>query len=92
MNEEQLRLEIKKLVAERQRLLQNIRCQKYRAKMLKVSGFKEKEKIRHHNDYVKNKPMILIKTRLWQKANPKKVNAIRRNHYWNHKLGVRWKP
>lgn len=92
MNEEQLRLEIKKLVAERRRLKQMIRCKKLREKWKKIPGWIEKEKVRHHNDYIKNKQVVLVRSTLWRKTNPKRANAIRRNHYWNKKLGVRWKP
>jgi len=92
MNEEQLRLKIKRLVAERRKLKHRIRCRLLREKWKKIPGWVEKEKKRHHNDYVKNKPLVLARSTLWRKTNPKRANEIRRNYYWNRKFGVRWKP
>ena len=89
---ELIKKKLKKLLTERRRLKQNIRCRLLREKWKKIPGWIEKEKIRHHNDYVKNKPLVLARSTLWRKTNPKRANEIRRNHYWNKKLGVRWKP
>lgn len=86
MDEEQIRIELKKLLAEQRKLKQNIRCQKYRAKMLKVPGWIEKEKERHHNDYMNHRKVRLAKAVIWQGNNRKRVNEIHRRSY-NKKAG-----
>lgn len=90
---ERIKLELKKLLDEKRKLKHQIRCRNWRERQMKKNpNFKKQESKRHHQDYLEHKPEIIIKSTSWRHAHRERFNQLHRNHYWNKKLGVRWKP